>query len=242
MSDLRVALVAEGPLDRVVIEAALKAIIVRPFILTLLQPEPTDPRPTNGWCGVLKWCRQFAVGAHTGLETDPTLAGFDLYVIHLDADVADLSYADGGHGVARDSVGWPPLPCALPCPPAADSVNELRKRLLAWLGLIELGPRTVMCIPSKASEAWLAAAILDEAHELLDSIECNPSLATQLAVLPKQHRIKKSQLEYQRHAGALTGNWARVTRTCTQAQRFHSDLRVAIGTEGSLQPRPTGRT
>src|SRR6478672_6431271 len=47
MSDLRVALVAEGPLDRVIIEAALKAVIPRPFILTLLQPEPTDPRPTK---------------------------------------------------------------------------------------------------------------------------------------------------------------------------------------------------
>ena len=41
------ALVAEGPLDRVIIEAALKAVIPRPFILTLLQPEPTDPSREN---------------------------------------------------------------------------------------------------------------------------------------------------------------------------------------------------
>lgn len=112
MSDLRVALVAEGPLDRVLIEAALKAIIPRPFILTLLQPEPTDPRPTNGWCGVLKWCRQFAARARASLEVDSTLAGFDLYVIHLDADVADCSYADGGHAVARASAG---RPCLVRC-------------------------------------------------------------------------------------------------------------------------------
>jgi hypothetical protein len=242
MSDLRVALVAEGPLDRVIIEAALKAIIPRPFILTLLQPEPTDPRPTNGWCGVLRWCRQFAARAHAGLETDPTLAGFDVYVIHLDADVADCSYADGGHAVARDSVGWPPLPCSLPCPPAADSVNELRKRLIAWLGLVDLGPRTVICVPSKASDAWLAAAVLDETHGLLHSMECTPSLATQLAALPKQQRIKKSQLAYQGHAGTMTRHWARVTRTCTQAQRFHSDLRLAIGAGEPLQSRPTGMT
>lgn len=233
MSDLRVALVAEGPLDRVIIEAALKAIIARPFILTLLQPEPTDPRPTNGWCGVLKWCQQFAARAHASLEVDPTLAGFDLYVVHLDADVADRSYADGGHAVAQDSHGWPSLPCSLPCPPAADSVNELRRRLVAWLGLVDLGPRTVLCVPLKASEAWLAAGVLDEAHELLDALECNPSVATRLAVLPKQQRIRKSQLEYQNHAGTMTRNSTRVMRTCTQAQRFHSDLQVAIGAGGS---------
>src|ERR1041384_5394909 len=87
MSDLRIGLVAEGPLDRVTIEAALKAIIPRPFVLTLLQPEPRDPRPTNGWCGVLKWCQQFAARGQASLEVDPTLAGFfDLYVLHVHAD------------------------------------------------------------------------------------------------------------------------------------------------------------
>lgn len=232
MSELRIALVAEGPLDRVIIEAALKAIIPGPFILTLLQPEPTEPRPTNGWCGVLKWCQQFAARAQANLEMDPTLAGFDLYVIHLDADVADQSYADGGHAVAQASTGWPPLPCSLPCPPAADSVNELRKRLIAWLGLVDLGPQTVMCVPSKASEAWLAAGVLEEDHELLDTLECNPSVARRLQALPKQDRIRKSQLEYQNHASTLTRNWARVMRACTQAQRFHSDLQVVIGAEG----------
>ena len=37
---LRIALVAEGPTDRIVIEAALKAILgERTFVLTQLQPE-----------------------------------------------------------------------------------------------------------------------------------------------------------------------------------------------------------
>jgi hypothetical protein len=182
---------------------------------------------------VLKWCQQFASRSQASLEVDPTLAGFDLYVIHLDADVADQSYADGGHAIAQASDGWPSLPCSLPCPPATDSVNELRKRLIAWLGLGDLGRKTVMCVPSKASEAWLAAGVLAEDHELLDTLECNASVARRLAGLPKQDRIRKSQLEYQNHAGTLTRNWARVVRTCTQAQRFHSDLQVAIGVEGS---------
>lgn len=39
MSDLRIALVAEGPTDCIVIEAALNSFLTRPFILTQLQPE-----------------------------------------------------------------------------------------------------------------------------------------------------------------------------------------------------------
>ena len=43
MSDLRIALVAEGPTDFVIIEAALKAILPGAFILTQLQPEASLP-------------------------------------------------------------------------------------------------------------------------------------------------------------------------------------------------------
>lgn len=55
MSNLHIALVAEGETDLVIIEAALKAIIERPFILTKLQPEATNPKMGTGWSGVLKW-------------------------------------------------------------------------------------------------------------------------------------------------------------------------------------------
>jgi len=41
MSDIRIALVAEGPTDSAIIEAVLKKILATPFTLTLLQPEPT---------------------------------------------------------------------------------------------------------------------------------------------------------------------------------------------------------
>lgn len=37
--ELRIALVAEGPTDLVMIEAALRATIDRHFVITLLQPE-----------------------------------------------------------------------------------------------------------------------------------------------------------------------------------------------------------
>ena len=43
MYEPRIALIAEGPTDFIVIEAALKATLQRPFVLNQLQPEPTRP-------------------------------------------------------------------------------------------------------------------------------------------------------------------------------------------------------
>lgn len=239
MSELRVALIAEGPTDSVLIEAALTAILGdRLFKLNTLQPEATRPSMGTGWCGVFKWCRDFALRSHASLETDPTLPGFDLFVIHLDADVADKSYADGGEKVSRIAQGLPSLPCAQPCPPPAGAADELRKRVLAWLGLVQVGPRTVLCVPSKAIEAWLAAGVLDENHPLLNGLECKLSLDTQLAQLPKRQRIKaKSKREYEEHARSMTRQWTRVTRTCTQAERFHRDVHAALdaGPERGVQ-------
>jgi hypothetical protein len=183
----------------------------------------------TGWCGVFHWCRAFAERSRASLEMDPTLPGFDLFVIHVDADVADKSYADGGEKVSAAARGLLSLPCAQPCPPPASTADELRKRVLSWLGLVQVGPRTVLCVPSKAIEAWLAAGMLDEGHSLLLGVECKVALDTQLARLPKGQRIKrKSWREYERHAASVTTEWTRVTKTCTQAERFHRDVHAAL--------------
>lgn len=156
MSELRVALIAEGPTDSVIIEAALKAILGdRPFTLTTLQPEATASWRGTGWCGVFKWCREFATRSFASLVTDPTLPGFDLFVIHVDVDVADLSYADGGAAVSAAAQGLPSL--------------------------------------------------------------------------PRKDRIKKTRRDYMQHGGSVTREWARVTRTCTQAERFQDEVHAALG-------------
>src|SRR5688500_16634117 len=101
MSEPRIAVIAEGQTEVLVIEAALSAILGRPVDVTALQAEATRPLLGSGWCGVLKWCREFASRGGQSLETDPILGGFDLYVLHVDADVSDSSYADGGEYVQR---------------------------------------------------------------------------------------------------------------------------------------------
>ncbi|MDY0161706.1 hypothetical protein [Desulfobotulus sp.] len=123
MSELHIALVAEGPTDKEIIEAALGAVLEksRPFILTLIPPEPTRPSFGGGWGGVLKWCHDTRLRHTETLDDDPTLSLFDLVIIHLDVDVATFRYADCGPEVmdlARQMV-WHPLPCNQPCPPCS---------------------------------------------------------------------------------------------------------------------------
>lgn len=215
------------------VEAALKAILQRPFTVAQLQPEPTRPRFGAGWCGVFKWCREFAARSYASLEEDPTLPGFDLFVIHLDSDVAEMRYADGGAAVEDAAAGLPALPCSRPCPPPTGAADELRERVLAWLGLSQVGPKTVLCIPSKAIDAWLAAAVLGSSHPLLAGIECNLTVSSRLGALPKAKRIRKSESDYQRHAAAVTGNWAGVSSKCTQAERFDREVSVVVASTRS---------
>ena len=231
MSELRVALVAEGTTDRVIIESALKAILSTPFTLALLQPEPTHPKPGGGWCGVFKWCRAFAARTQTSLESDPTLPDFDLFVIQVDADVAEDNYAAGGEELAAAAQGLPSLPCSKPCPPPADTADEVRTRILAWLGLSKVGPKTVLCVPSKASEAWLAAGLCDEPHRILNGLECNLNLEAQLKSLPLKQRIKKNVREYSAHSVRMARQWDKVTSRCSQAQRFATEVLAAASTE-----------
>lgn len=224
MSDPRIALVAEGITDFIVIEAALKAILQRPFVLSQLQPEPTRPDMGGGWGGVFKWCQEFRQRGKASMESDPTLTDLDLVIVHLDADVADKNYADCGEAVAQAALALQPLPGPLACPPPSNTVTALEAVLLSWLHIPAVGPKSLFCIPSKATEAWLSAAALPPAHALLTGLECNLHLETQLAQLPKGQRIRKSAREYRNLAEAVTAQWAQVKAHCTQAALFDQQV------------------
>lgn len=230
MSDLRIALVAEGPTDLVIIEAALKAILPRAFVLTQLQPEATQSLLGNGWGGVLKWCHA-ASQRHAGsIDQDPTLAGFDLIIIHLDVDVSTMDYGNLGQDIARlaQSSGWGVLPCAHACPPVTNTVTALSAVLQSWLGLATVGQHTVLCLPAQSSGTWLAAALLPTGHRLLTNIECNPSVEDGLKYLPNDIRVrKKSPREYLLRASNLTEQWDKVKVLCGQAQQFETEVRTA---------------
>lgn len=230
MSELRVALIAEGPTDAIVIQAALKALLPRPFVLTQLQPEPTRPKLGTGWGGVLRWCLDFATRGHARFEDDPTLPGFDLFVVHIDADVAEKRYADVSDEIAAlaRQRGWPMLPNVIQCPPPSGSADAMRTCLLAWAAMRAPGPKTVLCVPSKAIEAWLTAATFDDSHALQNGLECNLNVEAQLKALPVVQRIKKTSRDYRTRERTIAEAWPVVQRRCTQAERFSTEVAAVI--------------
>ncbi len=222
MSELRIALVAEGATDYEIINAALRAVLPQSFVMTLLHPEATRPAMGSGWGGVLKWCLA-ANQRHVGpLDADPTLAGFDLLIVHLDVDVAHKKYDQCGDGVAAMAQvrQWQVLPCGQPCPPVANTCNQLESVLNSWLGRATPGEKTLYCLPAQSSGTWLAAAVLPSGHQRLAGAECNVNLESQLAQLPKSERIRKSVAEYRRYTPRITAEWAVVKQICSQAAVF----------------------
>jgi hypothetical protein len=221
MSSPRIGLVCEGPTDFIVIEAALKACLRRPFVLTQLQPERTRPEMQGGWGGVFKWCRALASHGFKSIEDDPTLAFFDLVIVHVDADVASFSYSDVLPEIPGDIRV---LPCSAPCPPPGASVDALRRVIFSWLGTRSLGAKGMLCIPSKATDAWLAAAVVADIPTIMKEIECTMNMTSRLESLPKKRRIRKSKVCYQEHAPAVEHSWQQVTSLCSQAMRFQDEL------------------
>ncbi len=239
MSDLRIALVAEGPTDYEVIQAVLQSVLAKPFTMVQLQPEATQGIMGAGWCGVLKWCQaahQRHQLHHGSLDTDPTLVGFDLIIIHLDVDVASKQYGDCGGAlpaIAQHS-NWGSLPCKQPCPPVSDTVDFLGVVIKSWLGQVTPGDRTLFCLPAQSSDTWLAAAVLDSSDPLLANAECELNLESRLEQLPKAQRIKKTKRDYEKHAAHITQKWLQVKQICTQAEDFE---RLVLATIKSMQQK-----
>jgi hypothetical protein len=227
MSDpLRVALVAEGPTERVVIEAALESILNdRRFILQQLQPEESLAFGAlgTGWAGVYNWCRQAVARAEAPIRNDVLFHSYDLLILHLDADVADHSYAQGG---IVEQV--PDLPCSQPCPPPSTSTNPLRKVLLRWCGEEEVPLKTVLCTPSKSTEAWVVSALFPADLAVRRGIECWPHPDGRLGQQPIERRIKKSVSDYQALAGELRNAWTRLRDSLDEARRFDTEIRSAV--------------
>jgi hypothetical protein len=228
---LRIALVAEGPTDRIVLEAALRATLnPESFILTQLQPEGSIAFGATGagWAGVYKWCKQAAQRGGGRLADDTLLFGsFDVLVLHLDADVAGKRYSDASITPAQADGA---LPCEQPCPPASATTDALRAVLLTWCGDVTPPSRTVACVPSKSTEAWVVAALFPDDPAVRDGIECYPDPETRLSQQPITKRMRKTQRDYQAASTKLESRWPRlaVQTGLGEAHRFQEEVRSKL--------------
>jgi hypothetical protein len=230
MSDpLRIALVAEGPTDAVVIEAALRAILgERSFRLQQVFPEHSSAFGSmgTGWVGVYRWCHAAVKRGNGSLSGDQLMFGmgtYDLLLLHLDADVADSSYSDGSLApLPTDAT----LPCAKPCPPAQDTSNALRTVLLSWCGEVTAPPRTILCTPSKCMEAWVMASLFPNDRAIAQGIECYANPESRLGQQPAADRIRKTKRDYLNRSALLEQEWPRIATPegVSQAFRFQSEF------------------
>ncbi len=238
--ELRIALVAEGVTDHIAIDAALKAMLgARPYRLQSLPPEESDAFRTygGGWAKVYRWCHDAAAEAGGRLGANTLVFGsFDMLLLHVDADVAEKSYQDFNQTPTATDVA---LPCNAPCPPASDTTQALLKVVLSWCNEPTVPDRMVVCIPSKATDAWLITALFPD-DAIIAGIECMNDPAGWLERRPIAQRVRKRKRDYEAHAPALRNAWPQIAGAngLNEAQRFQNEVvtTVAAIDAGSTSP------
>ena len=209
----------------------------RSFDMKLLQPEGSvaftgggNAGPLGGgWRGVYKWCLQAALRGGGNLGGDPLFIGYDLLVLHLDADVAGEDPANDTFNPIPDLAGV--LPCDQPCPPPNATTDPLRLAILSWVGETQTPPRTVFCTPSKSMEAWVMAALFPNDSEMTKrGWECHPNPAARLGQQPIGQRFSKRHADYEKRKLELQGTWPAIVAKLSEAARFNDDFTAAVQT------------
>lgn len=232
---VKIALVSEGVTDYEVLKATVERMLNgRSFDMKLLQPEGSvaftgggaSGPLGGGWKGVYRWCLQAALRSGGSLRDDPLFIGYDLLLLHLDADVADENPANDRIDPIPALVGV--LPCAQDCPPPNATTNRLRQVLLSWVGETQVPPKTVLCTPSKSTEAWVTAIFFPRDREMLRrGWECHPNPEGRLRQQPLNQRFAKSHANYQNRQRELQSGWPRIATRLSEARRFRDDFLTA---------------
>ena len=212
----RIAIAAEGPTDLPIIAAALDAILGE-VTLSFLQPPGDSIDATTpgghagdhggGWKGVRAWCKE----ARASGQWAAAFLTHRIVVVHVDADIA----AD------------PEIDVEKACPPPSDTCDAVRQIVTGWIGG-PLEPHCVLCVPSKASDAWLAAAL----GLASGTVECEPNPAAWLrSSTGKPKAVSGAKPDkhaggYRRLAPMVRSSWHDVKQACAEAARFEADVRA----------------
>ena len=235
MSELtRVAVAVEGPTDEVVIEAIVDTILGgTEFELQVLQPDGSSVFGTAvggerglGWHGVFRWCRDASMEGGGRVSSSAVFANHDLVVVHVDADVAGVTYDSG-------NISFPPrvdLPCVQPCPPASATTDALRDVVLNWLGEVDCPNRLVLCIPSKSMDAWVVVALWPDNRVVgRGNWECRKNPGRQFSALGRGKKLAKTRADYELRAKEIGSGWSITASKLTEAKRFQTECLAAVG-------------
>lgn len=227
---LRVAFVAEGPTDYVVLRAVVRALLGgRDFEPVPLKPELDETLRTtsaSGWGGVYFWCRQTVEQSGGPTSSNPLFASDDsLVVIQVDADIARRRYADYEITDAPNN----DLPCEQPCPPPSATTDALRAIMLGWLNETTVPPHTVLCTPSKNIETWVLVGLFPENEQAVkENIECRWGLDVQLRKYGLINGSQKLIDEYRANEEGIKNAWPQIRAKCTEAERFSQEFLALV--------------
>jgi hypothetical protein len=120
------------------------------------------------------------------------------------------------------------LPCDQPCPPPSASTNPLRSVLLRWVNETTIPPKTVICTPSKSTEAWVLYALFPQDIAVTTGVECWQNPENRFAQQPIKTRIKKTRLDYKSKALEFTAAWPQLTQALEEPRRFQQEFLACI--------------
>jgi hypothetical protein len=84
--------------------------------------------------------------------------------------------------------------------------------MLNWVGEAVAPARTILCTPSKSTEAWVMAIFFPGDKELKrKGVECHPDPAGRLPIQPKTARFTKSFEAYRKRNHLLKAGWILLT-------------------------------
>jgi hypothetical protein len=232
---VRVGVVAEGPTDHLVIEQVVAAHFgPREVEYAALQPElsaaftAVESDFGFGWGGVFRWATQVREEGGGSFSNSYLAGAFDAVVVHVDCDVARASYADIAVVSASND-----LPCAVPCPPAIDTIVRLESVVLGWLGELVVPPKLATCIPAQSIEGWLLLALYPEdPASLAGETDCLADPVTRLATKPISGRLisgRKKKVEmYRARAPEVRNRWHQLVAGSPSAARFEAALNTIL--------------
>jgi hypothetical protein len=101
------------------------------------------------------------------------------------------------------------------------------------MGDAAIPQRTVLCIPSKALETWVAVALYpNDPPVRRDNLECRSGPEGLLGGKPQRERLisggKKDVERYEDRAANVAAAWPRVRTTCSEAERFSTDFLAVV--------------
>lgn len=120
----------------------------------------------------------------------------------------------------------------LPCPPARDTADALRRVVAqGWLGRSSLPDFVVLATPSRSTDTWIVAS-LEPPYSGNQPLECDDGAEGELVrrrlLRRRDGEVKKPEAKYRPLAEEMARKLDHVCSLCSEAERFREEFANAL--------------